>query len=203
MISTDNSTKYPLNRRQVAKQIVETGGDNFLLISGLGSPNWDFTATGDRDTFFPLWGAMGGAVPIGLGLAIAQPQKRVLVATGDGEMLMGLGSLATVGLQEPKNLVIIVFDNERYGETGMQETATAGNADIEKIAMGCGISHTKTINDDRELETVLPKIFDDQGPMLFVIKVKAEPLDFTLPPKDGAYLKDRFRRAVLGNKGIV
>ena len=112
MISTDNSTKYPLNRRQVAKQIVETGGDNFLLISGLGSPNWDFTAAGDRDTFFPLWGAMGGAVPIGLGLAIAQPQKRVLVATGDGEMLMGLGSLATVGLQEPKNLVI---NNLYYG----------------------------------------------------------------------------------------
>ena len=200
---TNSASEYLLRRREVAKKIVDVGGNDFLLVSGLGSPNWDFTAAGDRDTFFPLWGAMGGAVPIGLGLALAQPKHRIVVATGDGEMLMGIGSLATVAIQEPKNLVILVFDNERYGETGMQETATAHKADIATIAAGCGISQTMTVRTKEELDLNVVRVFEDQGPILCVIKVKAEPLDFVLPPKDGAYLKDRFRKAVLGDKGIV
>jgi thiamine pyrophosphate-dependent acetolactate synthase large subunit-like protein len=197
MHSNNQALDFELRRREVAKKVLEAGGDEFLLISGLGSSNWDFTAAGDRDTFFPLWGAMGGAVPIGLGLAIAQPTRRVVVATGDGEMLMGVGSLATVAMQMPKNLAILVFDNERYGETGMQETATALRANLEKIAQGCGIVTTKTIRKKSELLSVLPHIFDEDGPLFFVIKVRAEPLDFVLPPKDGAFLKDRFRSAVL------
>ena len=197
MHSNNQALDFELRRRDVAKKVVEAGGDEFLLISGLGSSNWDFTAAGDRDTFFPLWGAMGGAVPIGLGLAIAQPTRRVVVATGDGEMLMGVGSLATVAMQMPKNLAILVFDNERYGETGMQETATALRANLEKIAQGCGIVTTKTIRKKSELLSILPYIFDEDGPLFFVIKVRAEPLDFVLPPKDGAFLKDRFRSAVL------
>ncbi len=197
MHANNQALDFELRRREVAKKVLEAGGDEFLLISGLGSSNWDFTAAGDRDTFFPLWGAMGGAVPIGLGLAIAQPTRRVVVATGDGEMLMGVGSLATVAMQMPKNLAILVFDNERYGETGMQETATALRANLEKIAQGCGIVTTKTIRKKGELVSALPQIFDEDGPLFFVIKVRAEPLDFVLPPKDGAFLKDRFRSAVL------
>ena len=197
MHANNQALDFELRRREVAKKVLEAGGDEFLLISGLGSSNWDFTAAGDRDTFFPLWGAMGGAVPIGLGLAIAQPTRRVVVATGDGEMLMGVGSLATVAMQMPKNLAILVFDNERYGETGMQETATALRANLEKIAQGCGIVTTKTIRKKSELLSILPYIFDEDGPLFFVIKVRAEPLDFVLPPKDGAFLKDRFRSAVL------
>ena len=197
MHANNQALDFELRRREVAKKVLEAGGDEFLLISGLGSSNWDFTAAGDRDTFFPLWGAMGGAVPIGLGLAIAQPTRRVVVATGDGEMLMGVGSLATVAMQMPKNLAILVFDNERYGETGMQETATALRANLEKIAQGCGIVTTKTIRKKGELVSALPHIFDEDGPLFFVIKVRAEPLDFVLPPKDGAFLKDRFRSAVL------
>ena len=197
MHANNQALDFELRRREVAKKVLEAGGDEFLLISGLGSSNWDFTAAGDRDTFFPLWGAMGGAVPIGLGLAIAQPTRRVVVATGDGEMLMGVGSLATVAMQMPKNLAILVFDNERYGETGMQETATALRANLEKIAQGCGIVTTKTIRKKGELLSALPHIFDKDGPLFFVIKVRAEPLDFVLPPKDGAFLKDRFRSAVL------
>ena len=197
MHSNNQALDFELRRREVAKKVLEAGGDEFLLISGLGSSNWDFTAAGDRDTFFPLWGAMGGAVPIGLGLAIAQPTRRVVVATGDGEMLMGVGSLATVAMQMPKNLAILVFDNERYGETGMQETATALRANLEKIAQGCGIVNTKTIRKKGELVSALPHIFDKDGPLFFVIKVRAEPLDFVLPPKDGGFLKDRFRSAVL------
>ncbi|HIM20436.1 MAG TPA: aldehyde dehydrogenase, partial [Rhodospirillales bacterium] len=143
---------YDLRRREVAKRISEVGGKKLLVVTGLGSTNWDFTAAGDRDLIFPMWGAMGGAVSVGLGLALAQPKNRVLVATGDGEMLMGLGSLATVAVQAPANLTIAVFDNEHYGETGMQLSATADEADIAAIATGCGIKSAVNINNDKELK---------------------------------------------------
>ena len=194
---------YDLRRREVAKRISEVGGNKLLVVTGLGSTNWDFTAAGDRDLIFPMWGAMGGAVPVGLGLALAQPKNRVLVATGDGEMLMGLGSLATVAVQAPANLTIVVFDNEHYGETGMQLSATADEADIAAVANGCGIKTAVTINNDNELKKALPELFEIPGPSLWVIKVRAENLDFVLPPKDGAFLKDRFRRALLGDVGIL
>ena len=194
---------YVLRRREVARRISEVGGNKLLVVTGLGSTNWDFTAAGDRDLIFPMWGAMGGAVPVGLGLALAQPKNRVLVATGDGEILMGLGSLATVAVQAPANLTIVVFDNEHCGETGMQLSATANKADIASIAAGCGIGSAVTINNDMELEKALPELFESPGPSLWVIKVRAESLDFVLPPKDGAFLKDRFRHALLGDMGIL
>ena len=100
-------------------------------------------------------------------------------------------------------IMFLIFDNERYGETGMQETATALKADLENIALGCGISATKTITTENQLQSILRSLFNDEGPLFYVIKVRAEPLDFVLPPKDGAYLKDRFRQAVLGDLSIV
>ena len=107
-----------LRRREVVKDLLK-GRKDLLVVAGLGSTAWDITAAGDHDLSFPLWGAMGQAAMIGLGLALAQPKRRVLVITGDGEMLMGIGSLATIGVQQPKNLTVAVIDNERYGETGM------------------------------------------------------------------------------------
>ena len=199
---SSGAKRYDLRRREVAKKLSEVGGKKLLVVTGLGSTSWDFTAAGDRDLNFPLWGAMGGAVSVGLGLALAQPNRRVLVATGDGEMLMGLGSLATVAVQAPSNLTIVVFDNEHYGETGMQLSATANKADIAKIADGCGFKVAFTINNQMELKKTLPKLFKAEGPSLWVIKVRAENLEFVLPPKDGGYLKDRFRRALLGKIAI-
>ena len=122
-----------LRRRQVVSQLLEERGD-MMVIAGLGAPAWDITAAGDHDLNFPMWGAMGGATMIGLGLALAQPKKKVLVITGDGEMLMGLGSLATIAVQKPRNLYIVVLDNEHYGETGMQETHTGHGVDLAGMA---------------------------------------------------------------------
>ncbi len=203
MSDLSRADRFELRRREVAKKILDAGGDELLIVTGLGSTNWDFTAAGDCDRIFPLWGAMGGAVPLALGLALAQPMRRVLVATGDAELLMGMGSLATVAVQAPDNLCIAVFDNERYGETGMQATATAHTADLAAIAQACGIPVTGTVRDDAELTAAMPKMLTQPGPCVFVIKVRAEPLPFILPPKDGAYLKDRFRLALLGEAGIV
>ena len=146
---------------------------------------------------------MGGAVPMGLGLALAQPSKRVLVATGDGEMLMGIGSLATVAVKAPRNLAICVFDNERYGETGMQETHTASVADLSLTAKGLGIANASVIADDKTLAAELETILNADGPIFRVIKVRAEPLPFILPTKDGVELKNRFRVDLLGAAALL
>ena len=122
-----------MKRRDVVKKLL-SGRKDLLVVAGLGSTAWDITAAGDSPLSFPMWGAMGQAAMIGLGLALAQPKRRVLVITGDGEMLMGLGSLATIGVQQPANLTVVVIDNERYGETGMQETHTAHGIDLKAVA---------------------------------------------------------------------
>ena len=193
---------YPLRRREVVAKLLEDRGD-MLLVAGLGACVWDATAAGDSDLSFPLWGAMGAACSIGLGLALAQPERRVLVITGDGEMLMGLGSLATVAVQAPANLAIVVLDNERYGETGMQETHTAYTTDLAAMAAGAGLGQCGTIRDQAELEAGLEAIRTAPGPLFSVIKIRAENLPLVLPPKDGAYLKDRFRRALLGAPALA
>ncbi len=200
-MSNERAESYPLHRREVAKRLNDTSGDT-LIVTGLGSTNWDFTAAGDGPHIFPLWGAMGGAIPTALGLALAQPEKRVLVCTGDGEALMGIGSIATVAVKAPRNLVICVFDNERYGETGMQATATAHTADLAATAAALGIATTATIRDEAELDAALPTIREAEGPVFLVIKVRAEPLPFVLPTKDGVQLKNRFRLALLGAAGV-
>src|SRR5574342_1362344 len=103
-----------LERRAAMAALVKDRDDGLLVVPGLGSTTWDLAAAGDDPRNFYLWGAMGGAAMIGLGLALAQPDRRVAVITGDGEMLMGLGSLATIGVQQPTNLTLVVIDNERY-----------------------------------------------------------------------------------------
>ena len=192
---------FPLHRREVAKTLLHAR-DDMLVVTGLGSTNWDFTAAGDGPRIFPLWGAMGGAVPMGLGLALAQPSKRVLVATGDGEILMGIGSLATVAVKAPKNLAICVFDNERYGETGMQTTHTASVADLALTAKGLGIKDAGTITDEDGLTADLDTIVNGDGPVFRSIKVRAESLEFILPSKDGVHLKNRFRMDLLGPDAV-
>ncbi len=202
MTDQKRSETYPLRRRQVVEQIVH-GKDDLLVIAGLGSTAWDITSAGDRDLNFPLWGAMGGAIAMGLGLALAQPSRRVLVITGDGETLMGLGSFATVALQAPENLSICTFDNEHYGETGMQSTHTAGETDLAGVAKACGIPVVGLVRTQDQLDAALPGILETPGPVFHAIKVRAETLGFALPPKDGVHLKNRFRRALLGNNRFL
>ena len=185
--------------RLVAARDELPGGGALLVVGGLGAPSWDLTAAGDHALTFPLWGAMGGAAMIGLGLALARPTRRVLVVTGDGEMLMGLGALATIAVQAPANLAVVVLDNERYGETGMQATHTAGPTNLSAVAAGAGFPVVGDVFDQAQLEAALPRIRAEPGPLFFNIKVRAEALPLVLPPKDGVRLKDRFRAALLGS----
>jgi thiamine pyrophosphate-dependent acetolactate synthase large subunit-like protein len=188
-----------LDRREVVASLLERRGA-LLVVAGLGSSAWDCTATGDHPLTFPLWGAMGSACVIGLGLALAQPRRRVLVVTGDGEMLMGLGSLATIGAQRPDNLAVVVLDNERYGETGMQKTHTAYGIDLAAVAGACGFAAARIIRRNAEIASVRVGIYRGKGPLFFQVKVKADALPLVLPPRDGVHLKHRFREALLGKE---
>jgi thiamine pyrophosphate-dependent acetolactate synthase large subunit-like protein len=167
-------------------------------VTGLGAPTYDVAAAGDDSRNFYLWGAMGGAALIGLGLATAQPDRSVAVITGDGEQLMGLGGLATVGMQQPENLSIVVIDNERYGETGGQLTHTARGVDLAAVARACGIVHVLTARTMAEVEAVRSQLHARRGPLLAVVKVDPEDLPRVLPPRDGAWIARRFRQAVVG-----
>jgi thiamine pyrophosphate-dependent acetolactate synthase large subunit-like protein len=186
-----------LDRRAVAAALLKARGD-LLVVTGLGAPSWDATAAGDSPLTFPLWGAMGSAAMTGLGLALAQPEHPVLVLTGDGEMLMGLGSLATIGVQRPANLSVVVLDNEHYGETGMQATHTAHGVDLAAIAAGCGFAVSETIHEMAGVTALAAKLKARQGPLFAQVKIAADTKPLVLPPRDGALLKNRFRAALLG-----
>jgi len=186
-----------LHRRDVVRALLADRG-GLLVVAGLGSTAWDCTAAGDHALTFPLWGAMGCAAMIGLGLALAQPQRRVLVITGDGEMLMGLGSLATIGVQKPKNLSVVVIDNERYGETGMQETHTAHGVDLAAIARASGFVSGVQVRDAAGVAALRTAIHASAGPHFAQVKVAVEKIPLVLPPREGTLLKNRFRAALLG-----
>jgi len=186
-----------LRRREVVKALLAERGD-LLVVGGLGAPAWDITHAGDHDLNFPLWGAMGGAAMLGLGLALAQPKKRVLVLTGDGEMLMGLGALATIAVQRPGNLAIVVLDNERYGETGMQETHTAHGVDLAGMAKAAGFAQTLRVNTQAGVSRLRRLVYSGRSALFAQVKVDAEKLPLVLPPRDGTLLKNRFRAALLG-----
>ncbi|HEY0825369.1 MAG TPA: thiamine pyrophosphate-dependent enzyme [Ramlibacter sp.] len=182
-------------RREFVRELVGRC-PGVLVVTGLGSPTWDVFAAGDRPENFYLWGAMGGAAAIGLGLAIAQPQRSVLVVTGDGEQLMGLGMLATVGAQQPANLTIAVLDNGHYGETGMQRSHTSMGTDLVAVARGCGIAHALEIREAQEVAGLADRVNARAGCVFADVRVQADDLPKVLPARDGAYLKNRFREAL-------
>ncbi|HTM60186.1 MAG TPA: thiamine pyrophosphate-dependent enzyme [Burkholderiales bacterium] len=189
-----------LRRRDVVAELLRERKD-LLVVAGLGSTAWDITAAGDADLSFPMWGAMGQAAMMGLGLALAQPKRRVVVITGDGEMLMGIGSLATIGVQQPSNLTVVVIDNERYGETGMQRTHTADGVDLTSVAAACKFQHAITATKD--VAAVRELVYKTPGPNFATVKVADDKLPLVLPPKDGVLLRARFRRALLGESADV
>ena len=189
----------PLDRREVVARILARRGET-LVVTGLGSTTWDAAAAGDHPNNFYLWGGMGGAAMVGLGLANARPERRVLVVTGDGEMLMGLAGLATIGAAAPSNLAIVVIDNERYGETGMQETHTAYGVDLAAVAAGAGFAEVGTLRTMGEVDSWVPKLLGGPGPIFAAVKVGTDPAPMTLPLRDGAAMRARFRQAVLGDR---
>jgi thiamine pyrophosphate-dependent acetolactate synthase large subunit-like protein len=184
-----------LDRRAVVEALLADRGE-LVVVAGLGSPSYDVMAAGDHDLNYYLWGAMGSAATVGLGLAIAQPGRPVMVITGDGELLMGIGALATIGVQRPANLTIAVLDNERYAETGGQHSHTAAGVRIDGIAAACGFAWTAAVTELEGVEDVRRRAGSDSGPGLAVCKVSPVDLPRVLPPIDAVHLKHRVRRAL-------
>jgi len=182
-----------LDRRAVVAALLKEPGE-LLVVAGLGSATYDVGAVAERPLNFYLWGAMGGAAMVGLGLALAQPNRRVLVITGDGEMLMGLGALATIAAQKPRNLAIAVLDNASYGETGGQQSHTALGVDLAAVATGCGWTHVFRVTEAAELDTLRRRLREE--PLFAVIPVSRSEPSRHLPPRDGAFLSSRFRAAL-------
>ena len=200
-MNTMTQAPAALDRRVVVSALLRDRGD-ILVVTGLGSSSYDVHSVGDVDENFYLWGAMGSAALVGCGIAQALPDRKVLVITGDGEQLMGLGGLATIGIAQPKNLSIIVIDNDHFGETGMQKSHTGFGLDLAKVATACGIGEARVVDDLSSLEGLRNSIHRPAGgPSFFLVKVKAEDLPRSLPPRDAVYLKNRFR-AILGFSSI-
>lgn len=185
-----------LERRAAMATLLADRDDDLLVVPGLGSTCWDLAAAGDHARNFYLWGAMGGAAMIGLGLALAQPRRRVAVITGDGEMLMGLGSLATIGVQKPANLAVIVFDNGVYGETGMQPTHTRKGADLVGIARASGIGCCLDVQDAAGLADLAARLKGLRETLFARVVIDPAEPPRVLPERDGMALKARFRAAI-------
>ena len=184
-----------LDRRLAMRTLLDGRGD-LLLVTGLGSTTWDAAAIGDDARNFYLWGAMGAAAMVGLGLAIARPERRVLVVTGDGEMLMGLGALATIGVERPPNLALAVFDNGHYGETGMQASHTESGVSLCGVARACLIDAVFDITEAVALQEFAARLHDFDRTMFARIAIQADDPPRVLPSRDGVHLKNRFRQAL-------
>ncbi len=184
-----------VNRREAVRRILANRGDT-LVVCGLGSSTYDVFAAGDDNKNFYLWGAMGGSVMIGLGLAIAQPTKPVLVITGDGEALMGIGALASVAAQKPNNLTIVVLDNGHFGETGMQPSHTSHGVNLAEVAAACGFNRSQTLVEYEALDAYINRRTASNGPTLMVVKITTENQKRALPNIDGVYIKNRVRASL-------
>ena len=190
-----SSAESRVDRRALVSEVLGAMPEA-LVVTGLGSPTYDAFAAGDRDLTFYLWGAMGGATPIGLGLALAQPDRSVIVLTGDGEQLMGIGSLASVAAQQPPNLTILVLDNGHFGETGMQASHTSLGTDLAATAKGLGIADSFKLTSLADVDAVVHRIKARAGTAFIHALIRADDPPKSMPARDGVYVKNRFRAAL-------
>lgn len=183
-------------RRELVAEILRDRHEDLLVVTGLGSPTYDVAAAGDDPRNFYLWGAMGSAATVGLGLALARPQSRILVITGDGEFLMALGALATIGVARPTNLAIAVLDNRAYGETGGQASHTAAGVDLAAIARASGFARAENLDATHGTTAVRGLLHESPGPALAVCSIRSGENPRVMPSRDGHYLRARFRAAI-------
>ena len=186
-----------LDREWVARELFSVPGD-FLVVTGIGNTSSNVARAGDRQLNFYVMGAMGSAAGVGLGMALAQPARSVIVVTGDAELMMNVGILATIGVEQPKNLSIVVLDNEQFGETGQQTSHTAHGIDIAAMALACRFAGAVTVREGAEIPAVAARIRQIEGPYLAVVKVRPGRSPSCIVTKSGEEQKIRFRRALLG-----
>lgn len=180
-----------LNRRDAVARLLENRKDA-LVVTGLGSSSYDVMAAGDHDNNYYLWGAMGGAAMVGLGLALSQPKRTVIVITGDGEQLMGMGGFATIGVAKPNNLILVVLNNEHYGETGMQRSHVGHGVDLVTVAQACSLENCLRITDTDGIDQLTETMHQHNGSSYAEIIIDSGEATRILPPRDAVYIKNRF-----------
>lgn len=188
-----------LNRRAVVVELLRNRAD-LIVCTGLGSPSYDVMAAGDHDRNYYLWAAMGSAAMLGLGIAMSRPEDSVLVVTGDGEMLMGLGALATIAVQAPKNLSIAVLDNGHYGETGMQRSHAGFGVELDQVAKSLKFDWTARLTEMKQIPEFRERIHSKTALNFAAIQIDTVEEARVLPSRDGVYIKNRLR-AALGYQG--
>jgi thiamine pyrophosphate-dependent acetolactate synthase large subunit-like protein len=199
MLGTMDTTSA-LDRREALPELI---GDptEFLIVAGLAGAAKDVGAhTSESSNTFLFGGAMAGATMTGLGLALAQPRRRVLVVTGDGDLLMSLGSLATIGVMQPTNLAIICVDNELYGETGNQFTHTQAGVDLGAVARGCGITIVHHVKVSDEMPAAAAALRARAGPVFVLLKAHGGPPPAYSRNWHAEETKTAFRRSLLGTR---
>lgn len=192
---SDNRSPGRLDRRAVVARLMADRGD-LVVVTGLGSPTYDVAAAGDHHRNVYLWGAMGGGAVCALGLALARPETPVVAVTGDGEMLMGMGSFATIAMQQPKNLTVVILDNGLYGETGGQASHTSV-ADLAAIARASGIADIRVVTTMDAVENLADRVrTSGEGPCVAVVKIDSAETERVLPTRDGHAVRIRVRQAL-------
>ncbi len=200
---TDNKSISPapifeMDRREAVPALIGEHED-FLIVSGLAGTSRDMASlTGDAANLFTMAGAMGAASAMGLGLALAQPEKRVLVITGDGELLMNVGTLATIAVLNPSNLSIVCVDNGHYGETGYQKSHTSRGVDLERIAIGAGFKMTCTIEREDQLADGGRMLRETNSASFVLLRVSIKEPPAVKRLMEPAAARVRFRTGLLG-----
>jgi phosphonopyruvate decarboxylase len=188
---------FVLDRAEAIPALIGRHQD-FLIVAGLGGTAWDIGLLTNNDPHvYPLSGAMGAAAMIGLGLALAQRERRVLVVTGDGELLMNVGALATIAVMNPSNLSIVCVDNGHYGETGYQKSHTSLGTDLEKMAAGAGIKRTRTVEREDEIADGARLIREGNGTAFVVLRVRPIASEGLRKVVDAAVGRHHFRAALV------
>jgi thiamine pyrophosphate-dependent acetolactate synthase large subunit-like protein len=199
-VADDQGTAARLDRRTFVADLLALTPDA-LVVTGLGSPTYDVASAGPRDRNFYLWGAMGGAVPLGLGLALARPAESVVVITGDGEQLMGIGALGTAAAAGPSNLTIVCLDNGHFGETGMQRSHTSLGTDLVTVAKGFGIQDAFAVETREGHREVAERVNARRGIAFARVLIDPTEPPRVMPSRDGVSTKNAFR-ASLGLTGF-
>jgi thiamine pyrophosphate-dependent acetolactate synthase large subunit-like protein len=183
-----------MDRRPFVAGLLADRGE-LLVVTGLGSSTYDVAACGDHHLNFYLWSAMGSTAMVGLGLALARPDRRIAVITGDGDVLMALGSLATIGVKQPDNLAIVCLDNRHYSATGMQPSATAAGIDLAGTAESCKFRRVERVSDVSTAASMRALLHTERGPVFIHAKVEADDQKRIFPSRDGYAIKQRFMQA--------
>lgn len=195
---SDSQEDFSLDRRQAVPALIGRHED-FLIVTGLAGTAKDIAAlTDDGAHVFTMAGAMGAATMMGFGLALAQPQRRVLVVTGDGELLMNVGALATVAARDAPNLSIVCVDNGHYGETGYQKSHTSLGVDLEQMAIGAGIRTTRTVTRAEQIADASKCLRETNGTAFVCLRVSLDEPPSYRRLMDPAACRTRFRSALLG-----